>query len=252
MTVSGSTYKHTYVLDESTTVFPYTFKITEDADMLVERYDTTNDTTTTVSSDDYTIVGAGTDSGTRTVTYANAANYDSTYYLILSSNVAYTQPTDYIAGDDFAQETHEDALDRLAIQIRQMKEQVDRAIKVAKNLSNPSDFSQITEGYVWTDGTNWSIIDEVTVTETEYDGNISKGADASKSGTPTAGDIYVATDTRITYYCYVASTWTPHYNMSIVSGGTLTITDSSFDTIATIDESGNLKIKGTIQEGGTF
>lgn len=251
MTVSGSTLKHTYILDSSTTVFSYTFKIIQDSDMLVELYDTVNDALTTISADDYTVVGAGKNSGTRTVTYAGAAAYDSNYYLILSSNVEYTQTGDYAEGDDFAQETHELNLDRLSIQIRQLKETVNRAVKVAKNLTNPTELTSLETGYLYTDGINWSL-GAITVTETEYEGDISAGADASKSAAPNAKDIYVATDTMITYFCYTANTWTPHYNVKVPSGGTVTYTDSAGNTIMTIDENGNIKIKGGIESWGTF
>ena len=252
MTVSGSTYKNTYTLDEATTVFPYEFKITEDSDMLVERYYSTDDTTTTVSSSLYSVSGAGNDSGTRNVTYAGATAYDSDYKLILSSNVPYTQPTDYVAGDDFAQDTHEKALDRLCIEIKQLKEATDRALKVAKNMSNPSDLSEIDSGYLYTDGTNWSLTTTPTTTETEYSGSIEAGTDASKSATPDAKDIYVSTDTEVLNICYDGTNWRKHYNMKIESGDTLTITDSSDNTIATIDENGNMKLKGTIETQGTF
>lgn len=252
MTVSGSTYKNTYTLDSSTTVFPYTFKIIASGDILVERYDTVNDTTTTVSSDDYTVVGAGEDEGTRTVTYAGAASYGTAYELILSSDAAYTQPTDYINGDDFAPETHELSLDRLCIEIKQLKEQVDRALKVAKNLTNPTDFSQVTAGYVYTDGTLWSTQD-VTVTETEYAATISRGAAADLPAAPAAGDIYVATDTGIMYVCYTASVWeTAATTLKLHTGGTYLFQNSSGTTIATLDNSGNLKIAGNLTTQGSF
>ena len=251
MTVSGSTYKNTYTLNESTTVFPYTFKVISSSDLLVQLYYSTDDTTTTVSSDNYTVSGAGNDSGTRNVTYAGAASYGSAYKLIISSNASYTQPTDYVNGDDFAPATHELALDRLSIQIKQLKEQVDRALKVAKNMANPEDLTELDSGYLYTDGTNWSLGD-ITTTTTEYNGTLTSGADASKSASPAAKDIYIATDTFIIYVCHDGTNWTPHYNIKIPSGGTMTITDSSDNTIATIDESGNLKIAGTIETQGSF
>ena len=68
MTVSGDTLKNLYTLDESTTVFPYTFKITEDSDMEVTLYNTTTRTGTALTLiTDYTVVGATLDSGTRNV-----------------------------------------------------------------------------------------------------------------------------------------------------------------------------------------
>jgi hypothetical protein len=126
MTVSGNILKNVYTLNESTTVFPYEFKILESSDMEATLYNTLTGESTEVTG--FTVVGAGEDSGTRTVTWAGAADYDSDYQLILNSSVAFTQPTDYVENDDFLAETHELALDRLAIQIRQVKEQADRGV----------------------------------------------------------------------------------------------------------------------------
>lgn len=206
MTVSGTTLKHTYTLDSSTTEFAYTFKITASADMLVTLYNTTTRTGTTVSSSDYTVVGAALDSGTRTVTYAGAAAYGSTYQLILQSNAGYTQPTDYINGDDFAEETHELALDRNVILTRQIKEIVDRCLKIDSAQTSQPEFPSGTEGYLYTDGATFSL-GTPTATTTDYNGTMAHGADASKPASPALGDLYFATDTNILYKCSTGGSW---------------------------------------------
>lgn len=52
--------------------------------------------------------------------------------------------------------------------------------------------------------------------------SLQNGADAAKSAAPGVGDVYVATDTTITYFCFAAGAWT---NISalylLLAGGTL-------------------------------
>lgn len=52
--------------------------------------------------------------------------------------------------------------------------------------------------------------------------SLQNGADAAKSAAPGVGDVYVATDTTITYFCFAAGAWT---NISalylLLTGGTL-------------------------------
>ena len=43
-------------------------------------------------------------------------------------NMSFTQPTNYKVNDPFPAETHENALDRMALQIQQVNQKVERAI----------------------------------------------------------------------------------------------------------------------------
>lgn len=245
-TVTGETLKHVYVLDESTTVFPYTFKILAATDMKVTLYNTTTKSGTVLTyGTDYTVAGAGQDSGTRTVTYAGAASYGDTYYLILQSNVAYTQPTDYVVGGSFSQETHEAALDRLAIQIKQLAERSNRSFKVDESQVDDIEFPADTAGYVYTDGTNFSL-GTPTTTELDYNGDIEHGTDLSKSSTPTTGDLYFATDTDIFYRSLTNNTWTANTKQTLPSGASYTLHDSNGSPVMDVDANGNLSITSSL------
>ena len=243
MTVSGTTLKHIYSLDESTTVFPYTFKIFEDSDMKVTLYTVATGAETVLTlTTDYTVTGAGLDSGTRNVTYAGAASYGSAYQLILQPSVAYTQTTDYEENDDFAEATHETALDRLSVQIRQLKELLDRTFKLDASQSDALEFTPGT-GYLYSDGTNYSFND-IEVTELDYEKSFLQGPDASKSATPSVGDQYFATDTNKQYRCATTNIWTLDRNFGDVTLSGSMVVSGATALGSTLNVLGNVTLSG--------
>lgn len=128
MTVSSETNKDSYVGDNTSTVFPYTFRILDDDQVTVTKKNIETgvvDTLTIVT--DYTIDGVGNESGGNITL---AATSDSDYTYIFTRNVPFTQGTDYNEFDTFPAESHESALDKLTMMVQQLKEQVDRALKV--------------------------------------------------------------------------------------------------------------------------
>ncbi len=128
MPISNETTKNTYVLNESTTVFPYEFKIFADTDISVIRTDTTDNSEVTLTlTTDYTVSDVGEDAGGN-VTYADATSYDSDYKLTLLSNVTYTQPTDFEENDDSRAQTMDNTVDRIVMQTKQLNEKLDRAV----------------------------------------------------------------------------------------------------------------------------
>ena len=130
MTITNENFKNVYVLNSSTTAFPYTFKIFDDTDLLVKRYDSTTGVFTTLTlTTDYTVSGAG-DAAGGTVTYSGASAYDSDYQLVITSDIANTQDTDLLNNDYSADfnETLEETFDRLCRMIQQLKEVVDRSV----------------------------------------------------------------------------------------------------------------------------
>ena len=129
MSVSSTTTKVSYSGDGSQTVFAYTFKIFADADLrVIERASNGTETVKTLTTD-YTVSGAGTDSGGN-VTFGTAPASGVT--VIIKRNLGLTQGTDYIDNDPFPAESHEDALDRLTFIAQNIQEQVDRCIKASE------------------------------------------------------------------------------------------------------------------------
>lgn len=62
--------------------------------------------------------------------------------LVIARNVPITQLTDYTANDPFPAETHEQALDKLTMEVQQINEAVSRAIKLS--LSNTMTSTEFT------------------------------------------------------------------------------------------------------------
>lgn len=127
MTVSSSTSKVTYSGNGSTTVFPYTFKILDQDEILVQLKNTsTGAITDQTITTHYTVSGVGSASGGNVTMLTAPA---SGYTLVITRDMSFTQETDYTEYDTFPAETHETALDRLTMQVQQVKESTDRAIK---------------------------------------------------------------------------------------------------------------------------
>ena len=126
MTVSSTTTKVSYSGNGSTTVFAYTFKIFADADLtVIVRTDATGAESTKTLITDYSVAGAGSDSG-GSVTMVTAPASGET--LVIKRNLTLTQSTDYVPNDPFPAATHEDALDRLTFIAQQQSEELGRAI----------------------------------------------------------------------------------------------------------------------------
>ncbi len=133
MTVATTTNRVSYACDGATTVFPYTFKIFEDSDLeVILREAATGSETTLTLTTDYTVSGAGSDSGGNVTT---VSTYSSDYTLVIRRVLPLTQETDYITGDSFPADSHENALDRLVMIAQQLYEELGRALVLAATSS---------------------------------------------------------------------------------------------------------------------
>lgn len=128
MSISSSTTKNTYSGDGSTTVFPYTFEILAQGDMLVQtKVNSTGVITTNTITTEYTISGAGVSTGGN-VTFVTAPASGTT--VILLRNVSYLQPSHYSEYDPLPSVTLETNLDRLTMLCQQLSEIASRNVKV--------------------------------------------------------------------------------------------------------------------------
>jgi hypothetical protein len=137
MAVSNQTNKVVYVGDGGT-VFPYSFKIFASSDLLVQKYTISSGVTTDLTeTTDYSVSGVGVEEG-GDVTLTDALS--SSYKLIITRVLPFTQAVDYVENDPFPAETHEEALDRAAMRDQQLQEQIDRCVKVDSGSgSSPDD-----------------------------------------------------------------------------------------------------------------
>jgi hypothetical protein len=91
-----------------------------------------------VLSTDYTVSGAGGSSGSVTLVAALAVGEK----LTVVRNVPATQEADYVPGDAFPAESHEEALDKLTMLTQQNAEEISRSIRVPA--SDPVTLEQLT------------------------------------------------------------------------------------------------------------
>ena len=138
MTVSVSTNKHTYSGTGSQTAFAYSFPVLDESHFTVQIKSTAGVVTTQTLTTHYTVSGTGNTSGATDYTSGNINFVTaplSTDTVIIKRNVPQTQGTDYIENDTFPAETHEDAMDKLTMQVQQLQEESDRSLKVDSGVS---------------------------------------------------------------------------------------------------------------------
>ncbi len=148
MTISGNYTPDSYTGDASTVVFPYTFKIFAEGDIEVLLIDTTvtpNTSTTLSLTTHYSLSGVGEASGGNVVMVTPPTADEN---LMLRYNMSYTQPYDYIENDSFPAATHENAIDRLCVLVRQLGEEVDRSITFSDISSSSATMPEPTAFYL--------------------------------------------------------------------------------------------------------
>lgn len=130
MLVSNEISKNQYVGDGSATEFAYTFPILDATHIEVYRQLPTETALETklVPAEEYTVEGAGTESGGKVV--FKVAPSSGTKLSILR-NVPITQLYQYQELDSFPAESHENALAKLTMICQGMDERLDRAIVVS-------------------------------------------------------------------------------------------------------------------------
>lgn len=144
MTLASQTSKNIFVGDGATLVFAYTFRIFEDADLLVTIQDisvTPQTEITLVLTSDYTVTGADNPTGgnvTLLLTGQLSSAPIATDNITIQRALPLTQPTDYVENDPFPADSHEDALDRSRMIDQQLQEEIDRSLKLPANITGVS------------------------------------------------------------------------------------------------------------------
>lgn len=135
MAVSSTTTTVSYTGDGSTTSFAVSFPFQgtgATAELLViERVIATGVETVKSYSTHYTVTGGNGSTGT--VVFGSAPA--DTVQIHIRRNTTRTQTVDYTANDPFPADTHELALDRLAMGMHEIQEELDRSFKVSRTNS---------------------------------------------------------------------------------------------------------------------
>ena len=128
MTISTAVPKVAYTGNGTTTVFPVPFEFFVNSDLYVREWtDYINNPTvftTLVYGTDYTVTGGNGTTGSVTLTVAPTSGS----HLEIADNVPFGQVVQYQAFGPFPAEAHERALDRLAVQIKQVANSVSDAV----------------------------------------------------------------------------------------------------------------------------
>ena len=143
MTISTTTIKNSYSGDGSTTVFNYTFKITDqDHIEVITRTSAGTETVKTITTD-YTVSGVG-NAGGGSVTFGTAPASGLT--IILRRDTPQTQGMDLIENDPLPANTLEDAHDKIMSVAQELQEEVDRSIKLSR--TNTMTSTEFTVGAI--------------------------------------------------------------------------------------------------------
>ncbi|EPF6608293.1 hypothetical protein RFG51_000820 [Klebsiella aerogenes] len=116
MTVSTEVDHNDYTGNGVTTSFPYTFRIFQKSDLMVQVADLNENITVLTLDTDYTVTGAGGYSGGAVVLASPLANG---WQISISRELPVTQETDLRNQGKFFAEVHEDAFDKLTMLIQQ-------------------------------------------------------------------------------------------------------------------------------------
>lgn len=136
MTISTTTTRISYAGTSTTAIYPYTFKILEDANLVViQTDDATEVSTQLVLNSDYVVSGAGDESGGYITLTAGVLETGQT--LLITRFVNLLQNTEYTEGDDFPAQSHEDALDYLTMIDQQQQTTIDDLVASVSDIASP-------------------------------------------------------------------------------------------------------------------
>lgn len=141
MTVSTEVDHNEYNGNGVTTSFPYTFRIFQKADLVVQVVDLDENLTTLILDTDYTVQGAGSYSGGNVVL---ATPLTTAWQISISRDLPVTQEIDLRNQGKFFAEVHEDAFDKLTMLIQQCFGFLRLALRKPSFISNYYDALIIT------------------------------------------------------------------------------------------------------------
>ena len=134
MTISTTTIKNSYSGNGSTSVFNYTFKITDEDHIQVIIRSASGTETTKTKTTHYTVSGVG-NSGGGQITFTSGNIPANNETILLRRSTPQTQGLDLIENDPMPAENLEDAFDKVTLIAQELQEQLDRSLKVSKTTS---------------------------------------------------------------------------------------------------------------------
>ena len=126
-----------YLGNGLTDVFAYTFRIENEAQVIVFETDDEGVQTTLTLTADYTVAGLGVDAGGSITRVAGALPTGYQWYI--RSNYQETQPTDFESQGAFFPAVHENSFDKLTFLTQQLSDQYNRALHFSDGVSDLDD-----------------------------------------------------------------------------------------------------------------
>ncbi|EOW5539058.1 hypothetical protein ACSD1U_002171 [Escherichia coli] len=136
MTVSTEVDHNEYTGNGVTTAFPYTFRIFQKSDLVVQVVDLNENITELILDTDYIVTGAGGYNGGNVILSKALANG---YQISISRELPVTQDTDLRNQGKFFAEVHEDAFDKLTMLIQQVRSWFRLALRKPSFIANYYD-----------------------------------------------------------------------------------------------------------------
>ncbi|PBR43012.1 phage tail protein [Escherichia coli] len=130
MTVSTEVGHNEYTGNGVTTTFPYTFRVFDKSDLVVQIVDLEENITVLVLDTDYSVTGVGGYNGGNVMLRTALT---SGYRIFVSRELPVTQETDLRNQGKFLAEVHEDAFDKLTMLIQQVFYNLSKVIKVPES-----------------------------------------------------------------------------------------------------------------------
>ncbi|MBS0477733.1 MAG: hypothetical protein JSR79_00330 [Proteobacteria bacterium] len=136
MSLTNLTTKTSYAGNGVTTVFPFTFKVFQAADLVVTETTAAGVTSTLVLNTDYTVAGVGLDAG-GSITRRGATSPPPTGTTgLIRRVVALTQTADIRNQSAFYASVHEDVFDKLTMVDQQQEEEIGRSLQIPEEFSS--------------------------------------------------------------------------------------------------------------------
>ena len=125
MTVPANPYKVIYTADGTKSSYPYTFRILQATDLLVQKIDTVGNTTTLTYLTDYTVDGVLSYTGGNVNLVAG--NLPVNYTLVIADDPVITQLTSLQENGALSAKAIENSLDLLTMQVRMSRDRINRS-----------------------------------------------------------------------------------------------------------------------------
>lgn len=139
MSVPSTDLKHKYEGTGSQTEWPFTFKVFDKTQLLVKKIVGSVETTLILDVD-YTVAGAGSDTGSGTVTYPIVGTALAVgEYIVIKPNFEFSQDLILRNQNTFPPKPVEYAFDKVVMLLKQVKESLDRALQVPDAYDGDAD-----------------------------------------------------------------------------------------------------------------